>query len=501
MKTTFIFRFLRIFRSRQDGYSLISLALFTVGFGIVLVSGSMVYNQWQARKAPVTTSDRIAELEQTMAAYLALYGRYPCPASLTVPLTSPQFGVEMKSSPTDSACTGQFTGTGTNGRRVWTGAVPVRTMNLPDEMAVDGWDHRFAYTITEAYTDTDNTPLNQDLSAVRIIDGNGNDATANSNGVTYAFLTMGNDIRGAYSASGQLIAPCARNTPAGTNCSYQDNISGGTLVSNPVQSHVRSASQFTHRVDYRSAPIPLCPENPSTEASRNLAYLIDTSGSMADAGGCPLSLGTDCSRIDVARWALRRIIPVRIQQAEDAAKNNDQDNPFKTMMTGFIDNSTDVTATKLLNSFGNLNVQDEASTLNQIDGGLCPDGATPLGVHIDALAQKLLGTKIPNTTKGKIIVISDGLSNVGEDPVAVATRLHDKNHYPNLQIDIIDVTGNPQLKQVADITGGTYSLSTDGDKILDTMLSLSGVCKNGPAQPKTPPVDKRGCGSSGNWWN
>jgi hypothetical protein len=484
----------------QHGYTLVSLALFIVGFGIVLVAGSMVFNQWKARKAPVTTSDRIATLQNAMAGYLSLHGRYPCPASLTAPIASPQYGIELKASPTDTACTGQFAGSGADDRKVWTGAVPVRTMNLPDELVMDGWDHRIVYMVTEAYTSANNIPLNRNLSAVRVLDGNGNPALAHADGVTYAFLTLGDDVRGAYASNGALIAPCAPNTPAGVNCKYEDNASGGTVVSNPVQSHARNDKQFAHRVDYRTAPIPVCPENPSTEASRNLAYLIDTSGSMAEGGGCPLSLGTKCSRIDVARWAMRRVLPARLDQVA-AGQNGggSQDDKPTTLMTGFIDSSSGVTAGKVLNKFGNLSVADESSGIDQIDGGFCPNGNTPLGVHIDALAQKLLGNA-PSTAKGKIIVISDGLSNVGEDPVSVATRLHDKNYYPNLQVDIIDVTGNPQLKQIAEITGGTYSLSTDGDKILNTMLSLSGVCSNGPTTPKTPPQDKRGCGSSGNWW-
>jgi hypothetical protein len=474
------------------GYSLISLSLFVIGFGIILTAGSMVYNQWQKAKAPTVTAQRIAALENAMQGYLALHGHYPCPASLTAAPDSAEFGVEMKEAADPEKCTGQFSGTGTEGRLVWTGAVPVRTMNLPDEMMLDGWDHRIAFAVTEIYTGTA-PPLNSNKSAIKIIDVNGNNATSTQGNITYAFLTTGGDESGAYSASGALIAPCDTSTPSGRNCAFETGDQQGVFVNTAMRSHTMKPDQFTHRVDYRMAPISMCVEKGASKAPKNIAYLVDTSKSMEEDGGCPPSLGPKCSRIDVARWALRRVVPVRLVQNEPD-DNNDPDHPPQTMMTGFVDDSKNVTAKSVDSKLGDINVKDESSVIDQIDN-LCPSGSTPLGAHIEALADRIQdGTPDrPN----KIMVISDGISNRGEDPVSVAQRIHEK--YPNLQVDIIDVTGTPELEQVATITGGSYSLSLSGDKILDSMLNLSGVC--GDFTPPTHPVDKKGCGSSGGWWN
>jgi hypothetical protein len=153
-----------------------------------------------------------------------------------------------------------------------------------------------------------------------------------------------------------------------------------------------------------------------------------------------------------------------------------------------------VTATKVGKEFGDLTVKDEQTTDDKLTN-MCPTGGTPLGVHIDALAQNLMKGRQP-TDEGKSVVISDGYSNIGESPDKVAKRLH--KTYPNLKVDIIDVVGNPDLQSVSDTTGGKYVQAIDGESVLDTLLNLSGNCKT--YTPPPPAVDKKGCGSTGNWW-
>jgi Ca-activated chloride channel homolog len=125
---------------------------------------------------------------------------------------------------------------------------------------------------------------------------------------------------------------------------------------------------------------------------------------------------------------------------------------------------------------------------------MCPSGETPLGIHIQALADRLGDgdEERPN----RITVISDGVSNNGTDPIQVAKSIHEK--YPHLQVDIIDVSGNPGLRNIASITGGAYYHTDDPDELLKALYVSAGVC--GSYSPPNPPADKPGCGSSGNWW-
>lgn len=462
------------------------MALFVLGLGLVSGVCMKLYDQYKKHEISVITADRLNAVHKGLYTYYVENGAYPCPASLSDQLDTAGFGRELRDPADPTKCTGMFETAGRGGRKIWNGAVPVRTLNLPDEMIADGWDHRYVYAITEAYVD-EGVDLGADLSAIAIHDADGNNATAIEGNITYALITQGPDIRGAYSFNGTLEQACETAVTAGQNCTYQtDPGSGGTFVNTPARSFAQNDSQFTHKVEYRAVTGPACMEPPGFKKPGNLAYLVDTSKSMEDDAACPASLGASCSRIDVARWAMRRIAPVRLQQ------NKDDDEAGDTLLSGFVDDHPHTNVAKVTALLGDIKYTDEEKVEEKIDS-LCPDGKTPLGIHIAALADQVGdGTEEhPN----KVVVISDGINNVGPDPVEVAKEIHAV--YPNLQIDIIDVTGTPSLKEVAEITGGKYALSMNGESILDMLLQLSGLCS---AKPATPPVDKPGCGSSGDWW-
>jgi hypothetical protein len=85
------------------------------------------------------------------------------------------------------------------------------------------------------------------------------------------------------------------------------------------------AQQYTHTVDYRTVPIAACSEKGGDKPVKHLAYMIDSSGSMEETGGCPTALGTKCSRIDVVRWAMRRVLPARMAWIEQYNTDNPDD--------------------------------------------------------------------------------------------------------------------------------------------------------------------------------
>lgn len=478
-------------RHSEAGFSLISMALFIVGIGLVSVVCIRLYDQYKKYEVGVVTTDRLDAIHHALQIYFVENGFYPCPAALTEPVDTGKFGREIRNGADPAKCDGSFSTTGRGGRIIWNGAIPVRTLNLPDEVMVDGWNHRFVYAVTEAYV-REGVDLGADLSAIAIHDAADNNATSIEGNITYALITQGPDSRGAFSFNGSLEQTCETASKAGRNCTYQtDPDSGGTFVNTVVHSNASNANSFTHRVEYRSVTAPACVETANFKKPGNIAYLVDTSKSMEEDAACPASLGAKCSRIDVARWAMRRVMPVALKQMKQNAAENDPDKT-KTLLSGFVYSKNDITKKIVKDHLGTISYTDEEKAESKIEA-LCPEGKTPLGVHIETLADEVGdGTE---DHPSKILVVSDGLNNVGDDPVKVAKKVHAL--YPYLQIDIIDVTGNPSLQEVADITGGKYALSMNGETILDTLIKLSGICN---AAPATPPVDKPGCGSKGNWW-
>jgi len=463
------------------------VALMLVVLGTFIVAGNRIHEQWHALDVRTTTEDRLQQIDQALQAYFTEHGRYPCVAPLDAPLDSAGFGFEVSNDCTLADNSGTFRAAGRGGRTVRTGAVPVRTLGLPDEYIADGWGHRYTYAITEVYAKEGSPVTNSDMGAITINDAGGNNASSEVGNLAYLLLTKGMDDRGAYDLNGSLLLACDTASKAGVNCS------GGSSFKNTVaRSYTNDQNQFTHKALYRSVSLPNpCQEKITTSGARpkDVAYLVDTSGSMAEDGGCPPSLGAACSRIDVARWAMRKVIPSRLEQNKQEKDEDHGD----TLLTGFVLHGAAPTVENTYLALGNPKIENLNDAETVIDQ-MCPNGNTPLGVHLEALADKLGdGTeKRPNA----IMVVSDGLSNAGKDPVQAAKDIHAK--YPHLQITILDVVGNPSLSSVAEITGGKYYLSTNGDKLLDDLFKAVGLCNEIPPPAQLP--DKQGCGSSGDWW-
>lgn len=417
-----------------------------------------------------------AEVDLALQRYVSENGRYPCPAPLSAPLDDAAFGREVS---TDCSA-GDFAGTtraaGRGGRMIRTGAVPVRSLNIPDDRQVDGWGHRYVYSVTENYASAD-APLRQNEGAIEVRDGGGFEASAEPSNVMYVLMSPGEDGRGAWTVDGAQVELCVSGTKAGVNCAHQ-----GRFMNSIFSSNANDQQRLTSTMLYRAPPVvkPCEDDGSGNGAPGNIAYLADTSGSMSESANCPASLRNQCNRMDVAHWALRRVVPARLAQERDRPEDERGD----TKLTGFVNASGDYNTTS--RQIGNPLISQDNQVDQRIDG-LCPSGNTPLGVHIRVLAEGL-GQGTPQRPNA-ILVISDGLSNRGEDPVATARWM--QQNYPNTQVHILDVTGTPSLAQVAEITGGRYIPSQDGEKLLESMMKLSGLCET--YEPPVPPVDKPAC--------
>lgn len=478
----------------EKGISLISTALIMILVGNFTVAGSKFYEIRRYSEAMYSTDEKITTVQKALTRYVAENGRYPCPAPLNAAIDTPEFGIEVTADCTAGDFAGTFRSLGRLNRGVRTGTIPVRTLNIADSYMMDGYGTRLVYAITEAYAAPD-APINEDMGAIEIIDGNGNNATARQGNIVQVVYSMGGDANGSFSVDGNIIENCTDGLRASENCDYADD----AIFMNTVNKSTNENNLFVHRISYVPDKTVITCEDASAGAiPKDIAYLIDTSGSMNSNGGCPSSMGSSCSRMDVARWAMRRVLPARIYN------NNQIDDAGSTSMTGFVGRNT---VTNVNNNLGDIvfddpNVdgyesptfEDLAQNIETELQAMCPNGSTPLGIHLTALADRIGdGTE---SRPNKIMVLSDGRNTNGMDPVAAAQNIH--NLYPNIKIDIIDVVGNDSLIQIAQITGGSYYFSANPDELLDALYSAAGTCASDA--PPDPPVDQPGCGSSGNWW-
>lgn len=469
-----------------------------------MIAGVQLYEIWQVRDNASGTDRKLARIQEGLEQFLVENGRYPCPAPLDAPLDTPEFGVEVSDNCGAAGdVPGTFRAPGRDGRMVRTGAVPVRTLGVADSLSFDAYKKRFVYAVTEEYAGPD-IEVDANNGAIAIVDGNDNNATATPGNIVQVVYSMGSDDNGAYTVSGALLQPCDSGGLSGENCDFDTD----ATFRNTITKSRNYNDPFVHKLTYAPARHVITCLETGVPVPAKVAYLVDTSGSMAlaepakssaSSGQCPASM-PGCSRIDVARWAMRRAVPARLAYNAELASA-----PGSTAITGFVGYNNVAT---VLANLGDPTFDDPTQPgytppeHDEISGrlenklqGMCPDGSTPLGIHIEALAETIGDGE--DGRPNKIVVISDGLSNNGKNPIAAAQ--HIRIRYPNLQVDIIDVFGNPPLMDIATLTGGQYYATTNPDELLEALYSATGVC--GTSVSPAAPVDRHGCGSAGGWWN
>jgi len=472
------------------------MAMLILAVGLLASPAMRMFELWQVYEDSAETNRKIEYVQQSLNRFFVEHGRYPCAASLTARIDSGGFGHEVLTDCTASDEPGTFRAPGRDGRTVRTGAVPVRTLGLNDSYLFDEYGNRLVYAVTEVYA-VAGTVTRGDQGAIAIIDPTGNDATAEPGNVVYTVFSTGGDPNGSYSLHGVQVASCDTSKISGENCDF----SSDATFKNAAFKSRNERNYFVHTMtDSASKTARPCADDGSGGGGpKDVAFIVDTSGSMGwepSSNFCPAHM-PGCSRIDVARWAMRRVVPAQVKN------NSEIDEPGKTSMTGFVAYNT---VSRVEDSLGNIVFDDpsapgyEEPEEDVLTGeletrlqGMCPDNATPLGIHIQALADRL-GDGDPKRPN-KITVISDGESNNGINPVAAAKYVN--RTYPNIQVDIVDVVGTPSLRKVASITGGKYYRSDNPDALLEDLNSSLGLCE--PPTPIKPPVDKRGCGSKGSW--
>ena len=78
----------------ENGMSLIAMALLVLVLGSFAGAGSLLYGLWEQQRQANVTAERIDHIQQSLHAYLAQHGHYPCAADPTAALDTAAFGEE-----------------------------------------------------------------------------------------------------------------------------------------------------------------------------------------------------------------------------------------------------------------------------------------------------------------------------------------------------------------------------------------------------------------------
>jgi len=432
------------------GARLLATALFLILLGLFVVTASSFLIIYSEAERNAVTAERSAEIRNALIDFYTIKGRYPCPARLDSPIDTPSFGIEAAEC--DTASPGLFVDAGFTTHSVATGFVPVRSLGLSDETALDGWNKRIAYTISTGYTVANSDEV-EAIAEIKIEDQNGHNVTAEEGNIVFSLTAFKDVDQGAFSAMGVPVEPCPAAGAMANICNFSNTFvrSNRTSEAEPQNRNMVDISYYAGTSCNLEGNIPT-----------DVGFLLDTSGSMAQSASCPPGRSGNCNRMDLALWALHRAMSARMHQI----RNHDD------MTTGYSPFTGHNTGLAARNAMQDRFFMNEDTDIENEIYKACPSGMTPLGAHIEALSGLI---KEGEEDKPNVItVLSDGLSNRGIDPVTVAKNL--ANGRPHTKVNIIDVGNNPTLRQVAELTGGDYFQTSNPDELLEALYASIGLC-------------------------
>ena len=199
---------------RKNGFSIIEAAVLLVVGSVMIASYSSLMAKKMQADSINTTKMRLEAIKDAVTIYFDANGKMPCPASRNAAVDVATFGREV----TTGACSGGDTvvASGRGGANVIIGAVPVRSLDLPDDYIADAWGGRFVYAVTQSLA----TPYayNAANGAIYVYDKDGNDLRIPTGTAHFVVVALGPNRRGAYSVAGAAGLACTGAASEVENC-------------------------------------------------------------------------------------------------------------------------------------------------------------------------------------------------------------------------------------------------------------------------------------------
>ncbi|MDX1974366.1 MAG: type II secretion system protein [Rickettsiales bacterium] len=223
--------------TRKSGFTLTEISIVVLIIATISAMGIVASSGMIESSRKVASQTKLDEIENALSAFRQAYGRLPCPANVKLPKTSSNFGFERaiaNYSPTtsitanfyncidtnDASATANFYWGGQNNSvpaQIAEGAVPVRTLGLPDDFAYDGWGNKIMYSV-DAYATTPNaftTMRPESNCSILVNDQNGSARTA---GAVYVLLSYGQNGHGGFKDNATRYSSGSNQADEKRNC-------------------------------------------------------------------------------------------------------------------------------------------------------------------------------------------------------------------------------------------------------------------------------------------
>lgn len=242
---------MKIKNHKSLGFSLIEMSIVLAVLGLI-TGGMLSISASRKENTNVIGLDKQFDaIDEAIEGYISRYGYLPCPASYTAVENTTSFGRTTDCSA--AAPSGTFeTLTGTDTLRI--GALPVRSLMLPDKYGYDKWGTRLTYVVIKELAKStatlDGYTTSRTDGIIKVTDYAGNQVTeANTKAINaYIIISHSKDKRGGYSGNGQVMKTCS-STKDTENCD-NDN----TFIDSEVNESETSADFYYDFVRWKSLP-------------------------------------------------------------------------------------------------------------------------------------------------------------------------------------------------------------------------------------------------------
>ncbi len=206
----------------EFGFSLLELAIVMVIAGLIIAPAMQIYHNYRIDKDWEETENNKALIVQEVGSFRTLFGRYPCPASITAVPGDIDYGLETAgchvlppltpSYPADGTCANGVCAYNNGGKKIIVGAFPYKITDLFESESYDSKNSRFLYAVTANLTDS--TAFDITNGGVGIINKAGTSVIQPPNSAHFVIVSHGNNKIGGYTKSGILTSACANGSAA-----------------------------------------------------------------------------------------------------------------------------------------------------------------------------------------------------------------------------------------------------------------------------------------------
>ncbi len=281
--------------TKENGFTLIEVAIILLISGILLASGIMAYDLYSKNQRYAKTWENMELIRNALAEYQIKTGNYPCPADPTKGPQDTNYGVANCTPCAGCVVTSNRDADGVGGNdSIIIGSVPLTTLittvysdgatqaKISINEIHDGWNNKIMYAVSESLAKDTFKP---NYGVIDMVDENNQPLLDTPSTAHYVLISYGEDGVGAYGRNGGPRNACTAGEVQTRNCTLGNQFVSGLLSLAAGAGHYDDLVQF---VTWSMSKMwSYSPNNPGTIYNTNLGFV----GMGTDAPAVQLDIG------------------------------------------------------------------------------------------------------------------------------------------------------------------------------------------------------------------